>query len=391
MTLQSSEQRQQEWRDPLQVASHWQEAPIIDPSLFRHRVSGSWWETLDRAGVTLIVTREYEHLLLALTVVSGKPYCTYFRLPHPSGIAFDCLRRELHVASTRNPNQIVSFLPVTNSLSRGDAQRPSVESKPLIPRSTSFLPGCFYLHDLAMIGGTLHANSVGQNTVVRLDGASAEAVWWPRSMERDGTPIVDRNYIQLNSIAAGSSVEGSFFSASSVQPEHRRPGQLSYPVDGRGVIFSGATREVYTTGLTRPHSARFYGPDLWVNNSGYGEIGRAPNGGFEPLLRLPGWTRGLCFAGNIGFVATSRVLPRFKRYAPGLDIEKSTCGIHAIDMGTMKVLGRISWPAGNQIFAVEPVPRDWTLGFPFRTTRGRSTGKEGDLFYSFKPADRFSK
>jgi uncharacterized protein (TIGR03032 family) len=245
------------------------------------------------------------------------------------------------------------------------------------------LPGSFYLHDLAFVGETLHANSVGQNVVLRIQDGSATPVWWPNSIENSGRPATGLNYIQLNSIAAGPDITKSFFSASSPAPGRFRPGQLSYPVDRRGVVFSGETREVSTTQLTRPHSARWFNGEVWVDNSGYGEVGRAIQGPFEPLLRLPGWTRGLTFVGDIAFVGTSRVIPRFRRYAPGLDVEKSLCALHAVDMRSMRVLGSIMWPAGNQIFAIEAVPRDWTLGFPFRIGRARNLKNDEALFYAF--------
>lgn len=375
------------WRDPVAVASHWQDASRLDPSVLRFKVAGSWWDAVERAGVTLIVSREYEHLLLGITVTGGKPDVTYFRLPHPSGIAFNAKSSELWVASTRNPNQLVVFRAVSKMLNRADRKTVQVTRRPLLPVRTSFLPGCYYIHDLAFVDGTLHANSVGQNVVLRIEEGSAEPVWWPRSIESAGRPATDRNYIQLNSIAAGADVATSFFSASSAAPGRFRPGHLSYPVDRQGVIFSGATRDVSTTGLTRPHSARFFNGELWVDNSGYGEIGQAPHGPFEPVLRLPGWTRGLSFVADIGFVGTSRVIRRFQHYAPGLDIDRSVCGLHAVDMRTLRIVGSMTWPAGNQIFAIEAVPRSWTLGFPLRVGQARSVTDDEALFYAFSLED----
>ena len=55
---------------------------------------------------------------------------------------------------------------------------------------------------------------------------------------------------------------------------------------------------------------------------------------FVPIVKLGGWTRGLTFCRSYAFVATSRVLPRFHHYAPGLDPGKSVCGLHAIDLKT---------------------------------------------------------
>ncbi len=202
-----------------------------------------------------------------------------------------------------------------------------------------------------------------------------ERVWWPRAIERDGRPDFSRNWLQLNSIAAGVDVASSFFSASAETISARRPGHRNFPVDRRGVIFSGATREPMARGLTRPHSARLYGGAVWVDNSGYGELGLAHEGGFEPVCRLPGWTRGLCFCEGVAFVGTSRVIPRFRQYAPGLDVKRSRCALHAVDAMSGAVLGSLTWPYGNQIFAIDWLPRSQSAGLPFpggRTRRRRS-------------------
>lgn len=79
------------------------------------------------------------------------------------------------------------------------------------------------------------------------------------------------------------------------KPSRRRPGHQNYPVDRRGVIFSGKTREPVVRGLTRPHSTRLYQDRLWMNNSGYGEFGVAKDSVFKPIVRLAGWTRGVTF------------------------------------------------------------------------------------------------
>jgi uncharacterized protein (TIGR03032 family) len=159
-------------------------------------------------------------------------------------------------------------------------------------------------------------------------------------------------------------VESSFFSASADRMSRRRPGHRNFPVDRRGVIFSGRTREPVVTGLTRPHSARLHEGELWVESSGYGEVGVAMDGRFEAVARLPGWTRGLAFNGHVALVGTSRVIPRFRMYAPGLDLDHSVCGIHALDTRSGELLGSLIWPEGNQVFAVEAVPARLTSGFP---------------------------
>jgi uncharacterized protein (TIGR03032 family) len=372
-----------EWRDVAQIASQWEQAAHTDPGLLRHTVQGAWWETLAELGITLLVTREYEHLVMALTSATDGPLVSFLRLPHPSGLVVDRARHVVYIASTRNPNQLYDLQPAGQALDRLDMHVPSPEGRPLIPLRSRFLPGCAYVHDLALIGNMVYANAVGQNAVIQVhDDGRYQRVWWPRCIDTEAGPVFGQNAIQLNSIAAGPNLTGSFFSASADHISARRPGHRNFPVDRRGVIFSGQTREPMCRGLTRPHSARIFDNQVWVDNSGYGQVGAIVDGRFEARFQLPGWTRGLCFHGQIAFVGTSRVIPRFRHYAPGLDEATTLCGVHALDSKTGQHLGSLLWPQGNQIFAIDWLPQTTSRGFPFCAGR-RATGREKALFYAF--------
>jgi uncharacterized protein (TIGR03032 family) len=254
-----------------------------------------------------------------------------------------------------------------------------------LPVRTLFYPGALYLHDLALIGGRLYGNAVGHNAVVELlPGGGYRWAWWPRCVDRNGRPAWERNYLQLNSIAPGCDLRGSYFTASTDRPGRRRPGQVNFPVDGRGVVFSGRSREVVARGLTRPHSARLKARQVWVDNSGYGEVGIVRDGAFEAVARLPGWTRGLCFVEDVLFAGTSRVIARFRAYAPGVTTQ--SCGVHAVSHRTGRILASITWPAGNQVFAVDWCPTAMSGGLPFlpgRQAARRASAHE--LFYRLQP------
>jgi uncharacterized protein (TIGR03032 family) len=363
------------WRDPAQIAGQWLGAAPPDPRLLETTVRGDWWGLLDALRITLLVTREYEHLVIAMSVQRGAPHISYLVLPHPCGLAVDPQTHVIHIASTRNPNVVIDLAPAVATGGRGG---PAVAT----PRSARYYPGRLYLHDLAFVGGRLCGNAVGCNSVVLLrDDASWEHAWWPKAVDQRTEPAFDRNHLQLNSIAAGSDFESSFFSASTERIGSRKPGHRNFPADRRGVVFSGRTREPIVRGLTRPHSARLHRDTLWVDNSGYGEVGRVHAGAFEPVAKLPGWTRGLCFAGNVAIAGCSRVLPRFSQYAPGVDRRKSRCGLHAVDLKTGATLASLNWPAGNQIFAIGSVPSDAVAGFPFSASSRRSSVP---FFYSYQ-------
>jgi uncharacterized protein (TIGR03032 family) len=136
-------------------------------------------------------------------------------------------------------------------------------------------------------------------------------------------------------------------------------------------------------GLTRPHSARLHDGELWVNDSGYGRVAAVRDGEPLTIARLPGWTRGLAFAHGVAFVGTSRVIPRFARYAPGLEIDHSVCGVHALDVLTGEVLGSIVWPWGNQVFDIAVLPRKATLGFAALAKRRQSRRELSSFFFSY--------
>ena len=381
------------WRHPAQVVGCWEGAAELDPALLRYRVSGSWWECLESAGVTLLVTREYEHLVIAMSVVRGKRLVSYLPLPHPSGIAVDRRNNVVHVASTRNPNQIYDLVPINGLLPRFDIRSPKRAVQPwpaearderrrLMPVRARMFPGSLYIHDLAFVGNRLHANAVGHNAVVRIDDKGFEYAWWPRCVETPTGVLVQQNHLQLNSIAAGASLRSSYFSASTDRVLRLRPGDPKFPVDRRGVVFSGATREPIAFGLTRPHSARLRDGRVWLLNSGYGEYGYVERGSFQSVAAMSGWTRGLCFHRKTAFVGTSRVLPRFRQYAPGLTVDRAICGVHAIDADSGRVLGSLTWPRGNQIFAIDWVPTRVAEKLPFEMG---AAAPPLSLFYAYRP------
>src|SRR6185436_1708270 len=85
------------WRNPRDVTALWPGAGGVDEALFRHTVRGDFWDVLADTGVTLLVTREYEHLLLGLHAGRGAGpgnprvrgsapagVISYLPFPHPS-------------------------------------------------------------------------------------------------------------------------------------------------------------------------------------------------------------------------------------------------------------------------------------------------------------------
>src|ERR1019366_988353 len=72
-----------QWRNPAQIVSQWREAERTDPKLLEYRVRGGWWDALAETKATLLITREYEHLLMAVAATKGGPRVSYLPLPRP--------------------------------------------------------------------------------------------------------------------------------------------------------------------------------------------------------------------------------------------------------------------------------------------------------------------
>jgi len=76
-----------------------------------------------------------------------------------------------------------------------------------------------------------------------------------------------------------------------------------------GVLLDYATRDVIVRGLSMPHSPRWYRDRLWVLESGRGSLATVDlaTGKTETVARVPGFTRGLSFAGPLAFIGLSQL------------------------------------------------------------------------------------
>jgi uncharacterized protein (TIGR03032 family) len=110
------------------------------------------------------------------------------------------------------------------------------------------------------------------------------------------------------------------------------------PVD-EGVIIDVRSGRIVTQGLIKPHSPRVRDGALWVIDSGRGYLVRVEpgSGARENVAFIPGFARGLSFAGRYAMVTTS--LPRDETFA-GLAIEERLrerneepqCAVFVIDV-----------------------------------------------------------
>jgi uncharacterized protein (TIGR03032 family) len=333
----------------------------LAPHLLTYAATDGWWRVLAETAITLVVSREYEHLLYALSW-EGTPWLSHLELPHPSGVCFDERRQKLYVSSTRWPNQMFEFLAVRSDTPRGDLltdEAPSLEDRTLLlPVRSWMLPGSLDIHEVALLNGSVVFTATGHNFLARLrEDGGWQRIWWPRVLDDlprgDGRRPFDQKYLQLNGMAIAPDLGGFLFTAFSDETSGPKPWKAGYGPRGKGVVFSGATRSVVARGFTCPHSIRWRDETAWLCDSGFGTVGHLDGAQYVPRLRVPGFTRGLAFHGPYGFVGLSRIIPKYDSYAPGVRPEESLCGVVAFETASGSEVGRLIWPEGFQIFDVQ--------------------------------------
>lgn len=107
-----------------------------------------------------------------------------------------------------------------------------------------------------------------------------------------------------------------------------------------GCVIDISSNEIILTGLSMPHSPRWYRNKLWLLNSGTGEFGYADieRGVFEPVAFCPGYMRGCAFSGDFAIVGLSK--PRHNKTFSGLSLDENLrakdaeprCGLVVIDL-----------------------------------------------------------
>lgn len=119
-------------------------------------------------------------------------------------------------------------------------------------------------------------------------------------------------------------------------------GWRNHRQDG-GVVMHIPSNEIIATGLSMPHSPRWYQGKLWLLNSGTGEFGYLDGDTFVPVLFCSGFVRGLAFWKNYALVGLSKL--RSKVFS-GLSLEQrlaadnmtSQCGLMIIDLKSGNII-----------------------------------------------------
>jgi len=117
-----------------------------------------------------------------------------------------------------------------------------------------------------------------------------------------------------------------------------------------GVLIDVESGECAITGLSMPHSPRYHDGKLYMLNSGAGELclPEPEKGEYEVICALPGYTRGMSFAGKYALVGLSQV--RSTHLFDGMGVQgrfgKLHCGVAVVDLESGKEVGIFEFTDG---------------------------------------------
>lgn len=299
-------------------------APASVP--FHYTQTDSFVALMHELRMTLLVSTYQANKLLAVRASGGGISTLVRTFERPMGLAVDRSRLAIgtrkEVWLLRNAPDIA---PQIEPAGQHDAC--------YLPRSSQ-VTGDIGIHEMAWKGDELWIVSTRFSCLCTLSpDYSFVPHWRPPFI----TALAAEDRCHLNGLAMGPDELGTSVPryVTALGTTDTRDGWRVDKPQG-GCILDITSGEFVTRGLSMPHSPRWHNGQLWVLESGTGSLMRVElaNGRRETIAMLPGFTRGLTFAGPYAFVGLSKI--RAASAMDGVPLAERRdhlqCGIAVIDL-----------------------------------------------------------
>jgi len=302
---------------------------------------------LDQAGASLVVTAAPGQAI-CLGAEAGQLTAAATPFASPFGVAHDGNRLAL------TTQRCVEIYALSRPLAAPYPARPNHYDAICVPIGQWRTGECrmheIHLHGPSVIGVNTQFSCISRSDMRH----SFEPLWRPSFI----SGLMPEDRCHLNSFAVD--VQGRIRYATAFAETDAPRGYRDLPL-ASGVIIDVLQNKIIGKGLGMPHSVRLYDGMIHVLDSASGALWRLDpqSGAAEEIVRLPGFTRGLCRLGNILMIglsplrdtAKARNLPVF---ATG---EVFHPGIAAVDLGSGQVVGMLGLPPSlNEVFDIATVP-----------------------------------
>jgi uncharacterized protein (TIGR03032 family) len=299
---------------------------------------------------------QLESSLLVSTYQTGKLICarvdratlnTHFRnLERPMGLAVAPGRIAVGTrAEVLDYRNFPAVAPKIEPAGKHDAC--------FLPRNKHFT-GDIRIHEIAFAQGELWIVATNFSCLATLD---AEHSFVPRWTPPFITELTNDDRCHLNGLCV---VEDRVRYVTALGETDEPGGWREHKASG-GVLIDVLSGVTVLSGLSMPHSPRWYDGRLWLLESGKGTLSVADPaaGSVDTVAELPGFTRGLLFAGGLAFVGLSQVretatfgtLPLMER------LDERLCGVWAVHPGTGEIVGFLRFEElVQEVFDVAVLP-----------------------------------
>ena len=315
-------------------------------SPFRSANSPGFAGLLESLGITLLVTTYQAGKLMAVRGCEGRTSTLLRTFDRPMGLA---VRGPQFALGTRS--QIWLF---RNAPDLAPQMPPAGKHDACFLPRVSYVTGDIRSHEMAWIDGELWIVNTFFSCLSTLDPRYSFVPRWHPPFLATATP---GDHCHLNGLAVADGKVRYVTALGETQtPEGWRPGKA----DG-GVLIDVPADAVLARGFSMPHSPRVHAGRLWLLESGTGQLltVEPETGKRVTIAQLPGFTRGLAFAGAFAFVGLSKI--RETNLFGNLPITAKggelSCGIWVVDMRSGQIVQFMQFEAGvEEIFAVEVLP-----------------------------------
>ena len=308
------------------------------------RVSDSFASWMAQAGGSLAVTtyQAGKVVMLGWDETRGQVTLLLRQFDKPMGLAASAEAKRLALAT----RQSVVLLADAPLLAPDYLEEQKGKYAALYLPRAAYFTGDLNVHDLAFDGEqTLW---VVNTRFCCLSHLSEEYSFVPKWKPPFVSEIVPEDRCHLNGLAIA---EGKPRYVTCLGETDTAGGWREKKATG-GVVVDVQTSEVSLRGLSMPHSPRWHNGQLWVLNSGAGELWAVDvkSGKHTVVAALPGYLRGLSFMGPFALIGMCQI--REKHIFGGLPVQqrhkKLLCGVAVVDLRTGQEAGIIEFTAGVQ-------------------------------------------
>lgn len=306
---------------------------------------GDFVPWLHATGGTLAITTYTSGKLVFVSAPHGQLAVREFRFARPMGLSVNGPRLALAVRE-----RLLVFR-------RDDKRETSAAERGAshFQQVASYRTGKLNVHDVAFGRRGVYFANTRYNCIARpSDRVNFLRVWQPPFIAE----MIAQDRCHLNGLGMrdGRAAMATAFCACDHRGGWREENRFA-----SGVLIDIAANEVVADGLCMPHSPRRFAGAWWLCNSGEGALCRfdASRGMCDPIAFLPGFTRGLAFAGRRAIVGLSKIRPEHILDAPPVRDRHGElqAGVAIVDLDTYRVTGGLHFArGGNEVFETAFLP-----------------------------------